>query len=319
MPSSGVRPFLSTAGWLFGKGLHRSPGSVVHRKGAPSRFIPARTGPNAKLATVVAAANDPETVSSIGKSASFAARIWDPASGGVRVVESMTVSEVGRLAPDELIEVRRPTSFPGKKSFSGKLPVPTIAHRTRSVWFESLNELYHYRDILISDDVVQLSTQPFEITWVFSQGIRSHIPDCLLQTGDGRRVLIDVTTREKVADPRNLAILRLTSATARAAGWSYEVRTEMPAQRQRNISFVLAHRPAAQEQLDDWLARLARVRLPQTTYALARDLHDDGLPAPVWGLIALGRLAVDLSRPLRPDTVVSETPMAEVRDWMVTL
>lgn len=319
MPSSGVRPFLSTAGWQLGQGLNSAPGSVVHRKGAESRFIPARTGPSAKLATVVAASNDPETVTSIGQGASFAARVWDRASGRVRVVESMAVAELQRLAPDELIEVRRPTSFPGKSSFSGKLPVPTIAHRARSVWFESLNELYHYRDTLISDDVAQFSTQPFEITWVFSKGIRTHIPDCLLQAGDGRRVLIDVTTEEKVADPRNLAILRLTAATARAAGWSYEVRTEMPAQRQRNISFVLAHRPAALEQLDEWLRRLARVRLPQTTYALARALHDDGLPAPVWGLIALGRIAVDLSSPLRPDTVVSDAQMAGPRDWMVTV
>lgn len=318
LPSSDVRTVLSTVRRLHGQGLNRAPGSVVHRRRNRTRFIPPRTGPAANWASVMAAAETPEAAAAIGGAASFSVRAWDHETGSINVMENASGREVGRLTPDELIEVRRPSSYPGKRSYLGKIPVPTVAHSSRSVWFESLNELYHYRDLLMTRPIVEFSSQPMEIVWVFSRGLRSHVPDCVVQMNDGGRLLVDVTTSDRLSDPRARAIFRLTAATARSLGWEYELRVEMAAQQQRNISFVLAHRPAAEDQLVDWLKRLTRARLPQSTYSLARVLHDDGLPAPVWGLIALGRLSVDMSLPLRPDTLVSDGPSRGCRDWLVT-
>jgi hypothetical protein len=300
-------------------GLNRAPGSVAHRKGTATRFVPPRKGRTAPLATVVGAAADPDALSSIAVGAVFTVRAWDAETERVDLKDGLSRQELQRLQPDELIEVRRPPSYVGKSNYAGRMPVPTVAHSSRGVWFESFNEMYHYRDLLITRPVAQMSSQPMEITWQFPQGMRTHIPDCVFQSATGERVLVDVTTKERLDDPRARAIFRLSDATASALNWKYELRTELPAQHQRNISFLWAYRSASDEQVREWLRRLDRARLPQQIHGLARVLHDQELPVPVWSLLALGHLSADLSKRLAPDTVVSRGPNQGVRpSWLVT-
>jgi len=73
-------------------------------------------------------------------------------------------------------------------------------------------------------------------------GVRGHIPDFLLRDIGGRMLLVDVTTASKLDDPRLRALLQLTAATAAVLGWEYQVRTELPPQRARNLNFLHAGR-----------------------------------------------------------------------------
>ena len=294
--------------------------AVPHRQGRRVHFIPPLGGAPAKWAIVLDSVSDTGESRRIAATATATLRRWSPETLTAQV-ETAQVSDLSAVTPDELMDVRRPASHKGMKNYISRVRVPSQAHDVRAVWCESFNELAHMRDLLITRDLLQVSTQPLRIEWLFAQGSRWHVPDFLCRDRGGATVLVDVTTTRVLEDPRKRAIFAITAATAGAIGWRYEVRTELPAQRARNLGFVHAARHVRGEGSESALHRLRHHPLRLDVLA-AVQLLGAGPDAYqlVWQLVAAGKLHVDLDRPITHDTLVSTRPFtAEVTPWLHTM
>lgn len=291
--------------------------TVPHRIGRRTNFIPALEGRPAKWAEVLDTAADPGRLAEVSGRA--VATILRAGPSGDLTVETADLSVLRNLSPDDLFTVRRPASHQGMTNYISRVVVPSERHAARAVWCESFNELAHLRDILIRQPA-QVSTQSLRLEWVLPSGVRSHIPDFLVQSEDGRTVLVDVTTTTKFDDPRLKAILRLTSATATVLGWGYEVRTELPPQRVRNLNFLhaCAHdveqdRPTARRQLRQSSGPVDVQRACEVLGGGARGYMR------LWDLLAHGHAHVDLDRPIDRDTLVAFTRRDGGASWLHVL
>lgn len=210
------------------------------------------------------------------------------------------------LTPDVLAEVRRPLSYEGMSNYIGRMSLPSIAREAHAGWFESRNEQENYRDLLMSQPVVQMTTQPMRLEWPLGEGVRTHVPDAVYVTVDGTVTLLDVTRRSRVDHPEARAIFLLAEATAQALGWRYVLRGELSAQHQRNVSFVYAHRHAPAEASARWAASARALPPACTVDQAAAALGGAQRPnfGAVWHLVATRRLYVDLSVPIRVDSAL---------------
>lgn len=296
------------------------PVAAPHRRGRRTLLIPAASGARAPMADVMEVAADGASCADVATTAWSTTREVDPDTGDIAVQERQRQAWSG-LIPDVLLEVRRPVSHRHMRSFAGLTAAPTEVHGHRSVWFESLNELAHYRDMFMSRSVTQFASQPLRLTWTLPSGIRTHVPDAVRRDRSGRTTLIDVTTASKVLDPAVMAVFALTAATAAAAGWDYELRTELPQQRVRNVSFLRACR-LGRPPLPATLAALATVNWPAQARTVCAALERAGRGEPeLWRCVALGLLYIDLDSPIRPDSVVDNAapPNGRRPSWLVEI
>lgn len=156
----------------------------------------------------------------------------------------LMVREAKELRPGQLESVRVPSAHVGMPNYIGVLVVPQAQGGScRGVWYESFNEMHHLLDLIVDGIVLDVVTQPLRFEWRFPKaGVREHTPDFLV-VAHGRVTLVDVTRAEKLAeDPATLTIFALTAETCRRLGWGYEVRTELPVQRCRNLRFLAGFR-----------------------------------------------------------------------------
>lgn len=294
--------------------------AVPHRQGRRVHFIPPLGGAPAKWTIVLDNVSDTQEMRRIASTATATLRRWSPETLKAQV-ETAQVSDLSAVTPDQLMEVRRPASHKGMKNYISRVRVPSEAHEVRGVWCESFNELAHMRDLLITRDLLQVSTQPLRIEWLFAEGTRWHVPDFVCRERGGATVLVDVTTKRVLQDPRKHAIFAITAATAAAIGWKYEVRTELPAQRARNLGFIHAARHVVGEDFEPALRRLRHHPLRLDVLGAAQLLASPGGDHQlVWQLVAAGKLHIDLDRPIEHDTLVSTRPFtAEVKPWLHTM
>lgn len=222
------------------------------------------------------------------------------------------------IQPNGLEMVRVMSSHVGMPNYIGVLHVPGGVDQRRAIWFESFNEMHHLMDLVLVGRAVDVVTQPVRFEWRFPRrGLREHTPDALVALRDGRLLLVDVTRAEKLrTDPRLGAILTLTAETCRAIGWEYQVRTELPAQRCRNLRFLWGD--FGRETVPDETVRMTgqsagRVRVADIEAALAcPDARRRVLAA-----MASGQLFVDLDQPLAPWSPVYGTPPREAPPWLI--
>lgn len=292
--------------------------SVPHRLGRRTNFIPALEGKPAKWADVIDSVSDAQKRASLAKSVVATTLIRDP--DGRPTVTTADVDVVAQLTPDQLFAVRRPASHRGMRNYISRATVPSQAHESRAVWCESFNELSHLRDLLITSRPTQVSTQPLRLEWVFASGVRSHVPDFLLRVAGGKTMLVDVTTRSKLDDPRLRSILQLTRATAETIGWEYEVRTELPPQRVRNLNFVYAGRQDIRQDRSS-AARLLRQARGPIDVERASQLLGGGPHGylRLWDLIAHGLAHIPLDEPIDIDSRVLSDRPAGGGSWLVNL
>jgi len=289
--------------------------AVPHRLGRRTNFIPALEGRPAKWAQVVDIAGD-----AAERAAAAAAAGATLLTFGADSTPSLATADVGSLrsvVPDRLLPVRRPASHKGMTNYISRAVVPTEASESRAVWCESFNELTHLRDLLITRQPTQVATQPLRLEWAMTTGVRGHVPDFLLRGADGRMLLADVTTRTKLEDPRLQAVLQLTAATAEVLGWDYQVRTELPPQRVRNLNFLHAGRnDTVQDRLD--AARTLRQAPGPIDVQRASELLGGGPGGFVrlWDLIAHGHVHVSLDAVIDLDSPITFQPTGGGAPWL---
>lgn len=272
-------------------------------------FLESLRGPRAPWEEILAAAHDPAVARQVALSSSVTIREVDQVSGRGRR-KTCDVQAAAALTPDVLAEVRRPVSYQGMRNYIGRMSLPSVDREAHAGWFESRNEQENYRDLLLTRPVAQMSTQPMRLEWPFASGARTHVPDALYVTVDGVVTLLDVTRRARLDSAEAHAVFVLAQATAALLGWRYELRAELTAQHQRNVSFVYAHRHAPPERAAGW-AQSARA-LPETctvqhaAAALGESRPDYGA---LWHLVSTRRLFVDLTAPIRIDSRVQRRPL----------
>ncbi len=202
-------------------------------------------------------------------------------------------------------------------NYISRVCVPSEGQDARAVWCESFNEMSHLRDLLLTVRPTQVATQAMRLEWVFASGVRSHVPDFLVRTAAGHMILVDVTTATKLEDPKLRAILQLTSATAHVLGWTYEVRTELPPQRVRNLNFIHA---SGHDTVQDRLAAARKLR--QATWPVdvqrASELLGGGAKGfmRLWDLLAHGFAHVQLDDPIERDSLVTSAQPAGGASWL---
>lgn len=278
--------------------------SVPHRLGRRTNFIPAVGGTVALWADVTDTSMDVGRAAEVARAAT--ATVLTADSAGDPGVSTADMATLPQLDPDQLFAVRRPASHKGMTNYISRVVVPSQRHESKAVWCESFNELSNLRDLLLTTRPVQVTTQPFRIEWVFSSGIRSHVPDFLLRYADGRTLLVDVTTESKMEDPRLAAILRLTRASAEAMGWAYRVRSELSPQRVRNINFIHASRRDTLQERTTAVRVLRQAHGPVDVQRASELLG--GRPqgyARLWDLMAHGLVHVPLEEPIDLDTRIT--------------
>ena len=298
--------------------MRKLDSSVPHRLGRRTNFIPALEGRPAKWAEVIDSTADLGASAVLAKAAVAAILIAD--DDGAPTVETADVNVLKRLVPDQLFAVRRPVSHQGMTNYILRVCVPSAHHDARAVWCESFNEMSHLRDLLLTTRPTQVSTQPMRLEWVFASGVRSHVPDFLVRTANGGMTLVDVTTERKFDDPKVRAIMQLTGATAKALGWTYQVRTELPPQRIRNVNFIHASghdirhdQPSA--------ARTLRQATGPVDVERARGLLGGSATGymRLWDLLAHGLAHIPLDGPIERDTPVTTTPSMGGSSWLHAL
>jgi hypothetical protein len=157
-------------------------------------------------------------------------------------------------------------------------------------------------------------------TWINHSGSgHYHYPDFLVRREHERPLLCEVSRQNRIIVPVALAQFALMSATASAAGWEFELRTELPAQRIRTQSHVHACRFAVPlpHDLDD---RLASISWPAQLRDLVGAL-DGGQPGMTAALhlLATARLFVNYDELLRDDSLIFRDALAAARAWVVDL
>lgn len=288
--------------------------AVPHRLGRRTSFIPALEGKAAPWADVIDVSVDVDRTAEVARAAT--ATVLLTGEDRRSTVSTADVDTLAGLDPDRLLAVRRPVSHQGMRNYISRAVVPSELG-PKAVWCESFNELSHLRDLLLTSRPTQVTTQPCRLEWGLSSGVRSHIPDFMLRYSDGHTLLVDVTTSSKVEDPRLLAILRITRATAEAMGWTYEVRTELPAQRVRNINFMHAGRRDVRQ---DRVAATRFLRSVSGPVDVQRASEVLGGPpqgyARLWDLIAHGFVHLPLNDELDTDTNLSFASVKGGESWL---
>lgn len=226
----------------------------------------------------------------------------------------LTVAAATTLLPSSLDMVRVPSAHVGMPNYIGITLVPDGPGGRRGVWFESFNELHHLLDLVIEGRSISVVTQPLRLEWRFPKaGVREHTPDFLLTDPHGRVVLVDVTRASKLNDdPALLTVVLLTAATCAEVGWGYQVRTEMPAQRCRNLRFLAGFRSGEPQTPH----RRAEMQHPTTMGELEKTFPDGRGRSQTLRMVANGEAFLDLDQPIGPRSIISNSPAPTLRPWL---
>ena len=113
--------------------------------------------------------------------------------------------------------VRSFGSFRGQRSFQGSWWFATTGEH---VGFESWVE----RDVVMMLDfdpeVVEVSSQPFWLSWTGEGAGRRHVPDFFVRRADGSALVIDVRPDERVR-AEDTEVFAATERACAGVGWSY--------------------------------------------------------------------------------------------------
>ena len=175
------------------------------------------------------------------------------------------------------------------------------------VIYESRLELAHLLFADFDDEVNHIVAQPFLITMTVDGQVRKHVPDYLLITDTGPKIL-DVKPRDRLSKPKVRFTFGWTRALVEGRGWRFDVGSEPPTVQLDNVRFLSGFRR-------DWLFDQTLIGELQ-----AHDLHGRTIadacralpdhPAPlvrsaIFHLLWRRQLLADLTRPLRPSRILT--------------
>ncbi|NYE95876.1 hypothetical protein FHU41_002126 [Psychromicrobium silvestre] len=137
--------------------------------------------------------------------------------------------------------VRRPSSYVGQRHYPGIFWSATT--RTQLLYESLLEESF----LWVADfdsAITGIASQPFRLRGQFLGRMRSHVPDFLLQTVEGRFRVVDVKPEDKLDRPEVAEIFEWTSRVCASKGWEYQVFTGVRRIILRNIRLIGRYRTA---------------------------------------------------------------------------
>lgn len=214
-------------------------------------------------------------------------------------------TDLAKVAGADVVRGRPVRAFPtyrSQRNYPGWLWLTTTESL---VGYESLLE----RDRLWLADfdaqVRWVASQPFWLSGRDGAVLRRHVPDFLLETSTGYRV-VDVKPADLRASPEVADVFRWTAQLCKAKGWAYEVWTGADPVLLRNVRFLAAGR--RRELLDlDVLVKVAEAGKVGMTLAQAETAADADRAVARAATVALlwsGRWATDLARPLSSASIL---------------
>lgn len=214
------------------------------------------------------------------------------------LVQHLDPVDAGRVLFEDADRVREFPSWPGKRSFEGKL---WLASTGQHVPFESFWERAFLTSLDRTGDAVAVASQPMWIRWRSPK--RSHAPDYFVRGSDGGGLLVDVRPADLIK-PEDSVKFELTRRLAMALGWSYLVFDKLPGATQANLRFLLRYRdPAWLEGIDvAALGLTGQMSLGSLASILGR-VAPSGIGA-AYALVWNGVANADLERPLSMTTMV---------------
>ncbi|MFK0127088.1 TnsA-like heteromeric transposase endonuclease subunit [Streptomyces nigra] len=177
------------------------------------------------------------------------------------------------------------------------------------VLYESRLELARLLFADFDSSVHGIVAQPFLLRAVVDGRVRKHIPDYFLSTKRGP-VVVDVKPRRRLSVPEVVSTLEWTRQAMADRRWHYEVWSEPPTAELENVRFLAGFR---RERLfaPDLLEELRGVELDGASIGqVAVCLPQRPEPcvrAAIHHLLWRHELAVDLTDPLRPSSVLRRT------------
>jgi hypothetical protein len=151
--------------------------------------------------------------------------------------------------------------------------------------------------------------QPFRLVAAVGGRIRRHVPDFLVEKGDGGLTVVDVKPRRRLGDDGVRFTFGWTAGLAERLGWGFEVFSEQEPGVLANVRFLSGYRrdrqfdPAVLEEALSLAGRpLPLADLEAAVAGVARSWP--AARAHVLHLVWSGRLRADLGRPLSGSTWV---------------
>lgn len=231
-----------------------------------------------------------------------AAVAYRPAAGEER---SVSAGEVSSVALFSAAPWRTFRGHFGQRHYSGTYWSATQGDH---VIYESRLEL---ANLLLADfdpAVRQIVAQPFLLRAEVGGRLCRHIPDYLLDTGDGP-VVVDVVRRERMIQPEIVLLCAWTRRIVESLGWCYRVVNEPPRIRLANTRFLAGYRRdwlfnklilAELRCSRDQLAGLSIADAERTVLRWPQQLVRPALMHLLWRR----EFRVELEEPLRPSTVL---------------
>ncbi len=195
--------------------------------------------------------------------------------------------------------------YAGQKHYSGTY---WSATERRHIIYESRLELTRLLFADFDRTVRRICAQPFMLTHESRGRTTRHVPDYLLITDLGPKV-IDVKPRRRLSQPEVVATFAWTRSAIEARGWVYQVWTEPEPLLLANIRFLAGFRREALVR-GELLAALRNCSLDGLSIGSVLDLPSEW-PRPLrraalFHLLWLQELRVDLRQPLTSSSTLSQ-------------
>ena len=212
------------------------------------------------------------------------------------VVDAASVSHVKPGAP-----ARRPGKWRDQLASQGHY---WCAGTQSLIWHESMME---FTALMMLDhlfDIVAVYPQPMMLT--FAEG-RHHVPDYLVDTAQGERILVDVHAEEMTTE-EDVALFGLTEALCSQVGWRYELIDRISDITRWNLEMMARYNHPRYAPDDITRARVIKLAQTHRTFgalrsALATSRPGEHLPA-LFHLMWNRAIRFDLQRPFTDHTAL---------------
>ncbi len=221
-----------------------------------------------------------------------------PGSGAPRV---SSVEEAAVQAYEDASPVRAIPAYRGQRSLPGWWWSATTGGH---VVFESWVERHHIMEFDRAPGVIGLAGQPFALVWAEGLKRRSHVPDLFVRYSDGQAAVVDCRPADR-ADEKFYEVAAITEGLCERIGWQYLLAGEPEPVRASNLRWLAGYRRPFVRVAVTAERLLAAASSPMPLLQLAESVGEPIAVLPtLFHLLWSSGLSVDLSRPLRDDTLV---------------
>lgn len=196
--------------------------------------------------------------------------------------------------------------YEGQRHYSG---LYWAATESNHVAYESRLEL---SALLMADfdlSVHRIKSQPFRLVAFVNGRTHRHVPDYLLGTDSGPRV-VDVVRRERVEQPKIAMLCAWTKRVVESLSWQYEVVSEQPPVLLTSVRFLAGCRrerfinQPVLRHLRSRVGDLDGMRIDDALQRFSEDFPQPLVRSALMHMLWHQELIIDLAQQLRPTTVL---------------